>query len=454
MPSLFSDTAFYSKLRRLALPIAFQTLMLAMVAACDAFMLGRFDQDSMAAVSLATQVQFVQNMLISCIVSTLAILGAQYWGKGDTESIGKIFRISLRTVVFVSLVFAAACVFFPCELMMLFAKSGSPLIAIGADYLRIAGVSYLFTGLSQCYLSSMKVTDHVNRATAISIGAVIANIILNAIFIFGLCGAPRMGVKGAALATLVARVMEFAAAAISSRQKGYVRPEWRRIAERYPELAQDFRKCALPLLGGAFFWGIGFTSYTAAMGHIGDDAAAANAVAAVIRDLLCCLCDGIAYGGGIVVGNELGAGNLSLGKLYGERLSKISVLSGLTAMSLVLLAIYPVTHFVPLKLTPYACKLLGEMMFVLSIYMIGRCVNTIVINGVFAAGGDTMFDFYSLAVCMWGLAVPLAFLGVFVFHWHPVLVYACTCVDEVGKLPWVYAHFKRYKWVKDLTRPA
>ena len=452
MFDLFADSDFYSKLRRLALPIAFQTLMLAMVAACDAFMLGRLDQAAMAAVSLATQVQFVQNMLVSCIVSTVVILGAQYWGKGDTESIGRVFRISLRTVVFVSIIFAASCIFLPRELMMLFAKSGSPLIGLGAEYLRIAGASYLVTGVSQCYLSSMKVTDHVNRATAISIGAVVANIILNAVFIFGLCGAPQMGVRGAALATLLARTMEFAASVISSRQKGYLRPEWHRILESYPELARDFRKCALPLLGGAFFWGIGFTSYTAAMGHIGDDAAAANAVAAVIRDLLCCLCDGIAYGGGIVVGNELGAGKLALGKLYGDRLAKISVISGLTAMSLVLLATYPVTHFVPLDLTDAARKLLGEMMFVLSIYMIGRCVNTIVINGVFAAGGDTLFDFYSLAVCMWCLAVPLAFLGVFVFHWHPVLVYACTCVDEVGKLPWVYAHFKRYIWVKDLTR--
>ena len=105
-----------------------------------------------------------------------------------------------------------------------------------------------------------------------------------------------------------------------------------------------------------------------------------------------------------------------------------------------------------MKLTDGAHTLLHDMFFVLALYMVGRCVNTIVINGVFTAGGDTLFDFYSLAVCMWCLAVPLAFLGAFVFHWHPVLVYACTCVDEVGKLPWVYLHFRRYKWVRNLTR--
>ena len=92
------------------------------------------------------------------------------------------------------------------------------------------------------------------------------------------------------------------------------------------------------------------------------------------------------------------------------------------------------------------------MMIIMAFYMIGRCVNTIIINGVFAAGGDTLFDMYSLAVCMWGIAIPLALLGAFVFHWPVLMVYACTCVDEVGKIPWVMIHFRKYKWVKNLTR--
>jgi Na+-driven multidrug efflux pump len=152
----------------------------------------------------------------------------------------------------------------------------------------------------------------------------------------------------------------------------------------------------------------------------------------------------------VVVGNELGAGNLARGRLYGDRMGILSLFVGLLAAVLVLAASPAVLHY--MKLTDGAHALLHDMFFVLSLYMIGRCVNTIVINGVFTAGGDTLFDFYSLGVCMWCLAVPLAFLGAFVFHWHPVLVYACTCVDEVGKLPWVYLHFRRYKWVKNLTR--
>ena len=442
------DRDFYSKLRRLALPIAFQSLMLASVAACDALMLGcgaSGDQNAMSAVSLATQVQFVQNLLLSCVVSTMVILGAQYWGKGDTAAIGKIFRIGLRVASLVSFAFALACLFAPQKLMYLYAQD-PVLLEKGARYLRIAGFSYLFTGLSQSYLAIMKVTDHVARASFISVGAVLANIVLNAVFIFGF----KMEVRGAALATVVARALELVAAVASSYQRGYMRPEWRRLLEPCKVLAGDFRRCALPLLGGAFCWSVGFSAYTAFMGHLGQDAAAANSVAAVVRDLLCCLCDGLAYGGGILVGNELGAGNLARGKLYGDRLAKLSVLAGFLATALVLLSSGPVSRLV--DLTPAARGYLRGMMVVLSIYMIGRCVNTVVINGVFSAGGDTLFDFYSLGVCMWGLAVPLAFLGAFVFHWPPLLVYACTCVDEVGKLPWVFAHYRRYIWVKDLTR--
>ena len=449
-PSLFSDAVFYRKLVRLALPIAFQTLMLALVAASDALMLGcgaAGDQNAMSAASLASQVQFVQNMLLSCITGSMVILGAQYWGRRDTDAIGRIFRIGLRAAMLVSAAFAAACVAFPRALMFLYAQDPT-LLDMGSRYLRIAGFSYLFAGVSQCYLATMKTTDHVACSSFVSVGAVAANIALNAVFIYGF----GMGVEGAASATVAARALELAAAVALSRRRSFVRPGWGRLLERYPELAADFRKCALPLLGGASSWGIGFTAYTAFMGHLGEDAAAANAVAAVVRDLLCCLCDGIAYGGGILVGNELGAGALGRGKLYGGRIAALSILSGFAAMAMVLLSIWPVTRW--WNLTPGARGYLGGMMAVLSVYMVGRCVNTVVINGVFSAGGDTLFDFYSLAVCMWGLAVPLAFLGAFVFHWHPLLVYSCTCVDEVGKLPWVFAHYKRYLWVKDLTRAA
>ena len=445
----FSDGFFYGKLFRTALPITLQALLVSLVAACDAFMLGRVDQDSMAAVSLASQIQFLQNMGVATVTAALSLLGAQYWGKGDRETLGRLFRLGLRNVGFVSAVFAGLCLFCPRALMRIFA--GDPaLVSIGAGYLRIAGISYLFVGVSQCYLTILKVTDRAALSAKIAGGAVLLNIALNAVFIYGLGPAPAMGARGAALATLLARFAELGAAVLSGRAPGAVRPEWRRLLERMDALAGDFRRAALPLVGGVVFWGCGFASYTAVMGHLGPDTAAANAAAAVVRDLLCCLTDGLAAAAVVVVGNELGAGRLVRGRLYGNRIGLLSIAVG-ALVALLVLAAAPLVLRV-MELTPEARALLRSMFFVLSLYMVGRCINTMVINGVFTAGGDTLFDFYSLAVCMWCLAVPLAFLGAFVFHWHPVLVYACTCVDEVGKLPWVYLHFRRYKWVRNLTR--
>lgn len=401
---------FYQNLARLALPISLQSLMLASVAAGDALMLGKVAQNEMTAVSLATQIQFVQNMFLSAITGAGAILGAQYWGKGDKHTLEDIFNMMLR----------------------------------------IAGWSYLLTGISQCYLTMMKVSEHVKPGAVISSCAVLLNIGLNAVFIFGLFGAPRMQARGAALATTISRMIELALCLAVSAKASYIRPAFDRFIKLPRQLKADFARQCLPLMGGCLCWGVGFTSYTAIMGHMGTDAAAANSVSAVARDLICCMCNGIGSAAGIMVGNELGAGRLAMGKAYGTKLKNISYVIGFLSTALVL-AVTPLVLRMVI-LTPQAREYLLGMMVIMSIYMIGRCVNTVTINGVLDGGGDTLFDMYSLIVCMWMIAIPLALIGAFVLHWSPLAVYACTCLDEVGKIPWVMLRFRKYKWVQDLTR--
>lgn len=449
METTIDNKLFYRNLTRISLPIALQSLMLAMVAAADALMLGRVAQEQMTAVSLATQIQFVQNMFIFSATSAGAILGAQYWGKGDKKTLENIFNLMLWFCGIVSILFFAACELCPQVLMGIFTNEAQ-LNDIGSSYLSIAGWSYLITGVSQCYLAIMKVTEQVKAGAFISSMAVITNIIFNSIFIFGLFGAPRMEANGAALATTIARVIELALCIILSTGKDYIRPALSRFLSVPKVLIGDFAKQCLPLMGGSLCWGIGFTSYTAIMGHMGVDAAAANSIAAVVRDLVCCACNGIGSAAGIMVGNELGAGNLELGKKYGIKLKNISYVIGFISTAIVLAVTPAVVHGV--ILTDAARKYLIGMMVIMSIYMIGRCVNTVTINGVLDGGGDTLFDMYSLIVCMWMIAIPLALAGAFVFHWSPLAVYACTCLDEVGKIPWVMYRFRKYKWVKDLTR--
>ena len=440
---------FYQNLTRLALPIALQSLMLASVAAGDALMLGKVAQDEMTAVSLATQIQFVQNMFLAAVTGAGAILGAQYWGKGDRRTLEDIFNIMLRFCGALSVIFFLACELMP-ELLMHIFTSDAPLIAIGSSYLRIAGWSYLLTGISQCYLTAMKVSEHVKPGAIISSCAVVLNIALNAVFIFGLLGAPRMQARGAALATTISRVVELGLCVAISTKASYIRPAFERFMRSPKNLRSDFIKQCLPLMGGGLCWGVGFTSYTAIMGHMGADAAAANSVSAVVRDLICCMCNGIGSAAGIMVGNELGAGRLDLGKAYGIKLKNISFVIGFISTALVL-AVTPLVVKMVI-LTDQARGYLTGMMVIMSIYMIGRCFNTVTINGVLDGGGDTLFDMYSLIVCMWLIAIPLALMGAFVLNWSPLAVYACTCLDEVGKIPWVMMRFWKYKWVQDLTR--
>ena len=446
---LFKDKFFYKKLLQLTVPIAFQNLMLASVAAADAIMLGSIEQNSMSAVSLATQIQFVQNMVLMAIVAATSVLGAQYWGKKDKKAMNDIFCLSLRLCGAVSVAFFAGCVFFPRLLMLLFTNE-EVLIEIGIKYLRIAGWSYLLTGISQCYLTMMKVSDHASVTAKISFATVMINIVLNAVFIYGLFGTDAMGAQGAALATLISRIIEFTVCIAISFRKGYIHPQISGLFRRNRLLSKDYYRCMLPILGASLLWGVGFTSYSSFMGHMGTEAAAANSISAVVRDLICCMCNGLGNGGGILVGNELGAGDLEKGRLYGDRITKLAFICGFFSSAVMFILTPAVLQFV--HISGEAHDYLLQMMIIMSVYMVGRAVNTIVINGIFAAGGDTMFDLYSLIVCMWGMAVPLAALGTFWFHWPVWIVYSCTCLDEVGKIPWVMIHYKKYKWVKDLTR--
>ena len=449
LKDLFRDKEFNSKLIFLALPITFQNVMIALVAAADALMLGNLDQDAMAAVSLATQIQFIQNVLLFSIIAGAGILGAQYWGKKDMAVLGCIFGSNIRKCLLISILFFAGCRYFPEHLMRLFA-SDKILIDYGAMYLKTASWSYLLSGVSQCYLGIMRVTDHATRSAVISSGAVVLNIIFNALLIFGIAGFPALGIRGAAVATVCARIIELLLCLSTGFEKNFLKLKLKEFFSFNKILEYDFWKYTLPVLGSGILWGIGFTSYTAIMGHLGRDSAAANSIAAVVRDLICCLCGGIAVGCSILIGNELGAGRLETGRKYGDKSAVLSFLSGVISAVMILLSIPLVLKLV--NLTPLAREYTIGMFLILSFYMIGRCICTVVINGVFYAGGDSLFDVYSLVVCMWGIALPCAFFGAFYFHLPVLAIYACTCLDEVGKVPWVIWHYKKYKWVRNITR--
>jgi len=431
---------------RLAFPIALQQFMTALVGACDAIMLGKLSQDAMSAVSLATQVTFVFNLFMFAFMAGENMFVAQYYGKGDYTGISQVFSLVTKICGCIAVVFLAGTLFFPEQLMRILTNEET-LIVLGSEYLRVIGISYVFSGIAQIFLAIMKNCGAVNMSTLINGVMVILNIALNAVFIFGLSGFPKMGIKGAALATVLATVVQFLWSV------GYVLCRIRavkfslRSCEK--KLFGRFWQKAVPLLINNLAWGIGFSMYSVIMGHLGTDAVAANGIANISKNLVVCFCLGLGNAGSIIVGNRLGADRLQEAKEVGETLTKTAIIAGIVS-GLVLIALSPfITKMV--DLTPTARGYLQKMLLISSYYIAGKSVNCMTIGGIFAAGGDSKFGMLCDSVTLWCIIVPLGCICAFILKLPVMIVYFVLNLDEIIKLPVVYKHYKKYKWIKNLT---
>ena len=431
---------------RLALPIALQQFMTALVGACDAIMLGKLSQDAMSAVSLATQVTFVFNLFMFAFMAGENMFVAQYYGKGDYTGISQVFSLVTKICGCIAVVFLAGTLFFPEQLMRILTNEKT-LIVLGSEYLRVIGISYVFSGIAQTFLAIMKNCGAVNMSTLINGVMVILNIALNAVFIFGLSGFPKMGIKGAALATVLATVVQFLWSV------GYVLCRIRavkfslRSCEK--KLFGRFWQKTVPLLINNLAWGIGFSMYSVIMGHLGTDAVAANGIANISKNLVVCFCLGLGNAGSIIVGNRLGADRLQEAKEVGETLTKTAIIAGIVS-GLVLIALSPfITKMV--DLTPTARGYLQKMLLISSYYIAGKSVNCMTIGGIFAAGGDSKFGMLCDSVTLWCIIVPLGCICAFILKLPVMVVYFVLNLDEIIKLPVVYKHYKKYKWIKNLT---
>lgn len=441
---------FYKSLFVLVLPIAFQNLMSALVSASDALMLGLVNQDSLSAVSLATQVQFVLSLFWAALTIGTTILAAQYWGRGDSGSVEKVLSIALKFSFAVSFVFFAAAAACPTLLMRIFTNDES-LAALGAVYLRAVSWSYLLAGISQIYLCIMKNSGRTLRSTVYGSVSMVLNIVLNAILIFGLLGFPKMGILGAAAATVIARGAELLLVVLENRKKDVVRIRWSVLTEPHALLRKDFVEYTAPVMANELVWGCGFTMFTVIMGHLGSDAVAANSIAGIVKNLISCLCIGIGSGSGIIVGNELGSGNLERAKEYGSKLCKLALAAGAVS-GVVLLLFVPVIVGYSGNLNPQAQTYLKGMLFMCSYYLIAKSINMTVVAGIFCAGGDTKFGLLCDTVTMWVIIVPVGLLAAFVLKLPVLAVYFLLNMDEFVKLPAVYRHYIKYQWVRNLTR--
>ncbi len=436
---------FLKDLGRLMLPIAFQNLMMTLVSATDALVLARVDQYQMAAVSLAAEISFVMNLFLGSIVGGISILASQYHGKGNRKMVGNLMSMGLRYNTVIALVFFLAARFAP-EMLMRIYTVDAGLIQTGAEYLRIASWSYLFSAISQCYLCIMKIDGGAAFCAGIATATAVIDVAVDIYLVYGL----ELGAKGTAISTMAVCLAELLGVLCYSHQRGRIHPNKDNLLYFSREVEKDFRKLSLPVLMGGLVWGVGFSLSAAIMGHVNADASSAYAIAALIRSVFACFIRGLGSGAGIIVGRDLGCGDLELARRNGGRLAKASILCGiLSGVIFWLLSPLVLQFFILNEQTGIYLK---QMLPVCSAYMLALSVSTTVICGVFPAGGDTKFDAQITAVTMWLLALPLGYLAAFVLELPVVMVYIAVCLDEFAKVLFVYPRFKKYLWLQNLTR--
>lgn len=441
---------FYISVFSLVMPMALQNLINVGVTATDVFMLGRVGEKVLSGASLAGQIQFIMMLVFFGITAGATVLTAQYWGKKDTQTIEKILGMGLSAGLLIAFCFTVLAFVIPDRLMSIY-TSDAIVIREGAKYLRIVGLSYLFMAVTQVYLNIMRSIERVVVATVVYFVSLIVNICINAVLIFGMLGAPEMGIEGAAVGTLCARITETVLVIFYAKFRNQVV----KIRIRYlvcidKVLLMDYIRYSMPVVLNELMWGLGTSCNTAIVGHLGSEAVAANSVAQVARQLAMVVAFGISNAAGIWLGKTIGEKKMEHAKAYAREFAIISVALGVAGGVLILIFGPVAANF--LTLSELSQKYLRFMFFVMSYFVVGQAFNSTMVCGVLRSGGDTRFGLYMDVISMWGCSILLGAVAAFVFHASVPVVYAILLSDEVIKVPVCLWRYRQYKWLNDVTR--
>lgn len=441
---------FYRTLVALVIPMALQNLINVAVNAADVLMLGMVGETAISSASLAGQVYFVMTMFFLGLTSGASVLTAQYLGKGDKEKVEQILCIALRYGILIAAVFLVASAFFPEQLMQIFSNE-EDVIKEGARYLRIVSAAYIPVSITMVYLNVMRSVGRVIISTAVYLVSLIVNVLLNAVFIFGMWGAPRMGTAGAALATVLARYAEFIIVMVYAFvYNKEVRIRFKNFIRVDKLLNKDFLKFALPVTFNELAWGLGTSTISAIIGHLGKEAVSADSVVATIRQLTMVITLGVANAAAIMIGRAIGEGRPENAKAYSKRFIKITILMGIIGGTF-MLVMSPVVPEI-MSLGAEAEGYLSLMMKIMSYFVFCQGLDTLLIVGIFRAGGDTNFGLTMDISTLWFFAIPMGAMAAFWWNLPVWAVFLFLYSDELIKIGFIIHHYLKYKWIKNVTR--
>lgn len=441
---------FYKLVFSLVLPMALQNLINVGVSSADVIMLGKVSETALSASSLAGQVQFIMSLIFFGLTSGAAVLTAQYWGKRDIRTIEKILGITMRFALIVAIFFTIVVLIFPKPIMHIFSNE-EDVIEQGVQYLQIMAFSYILIAITMIYLNIMRSIERVIISTIVYLVSLIVNVILNAILIFGMFGLEPMGIRGAAIATLISRFIEFIIVFCYATFKNkIVRFHLTDFLVHDKLLMKDFLTYSIPVMLNELIWGTGTSVNTAIIGHLGKSVVAANSVTQVTRQLAMVVAFGVANATAIIIGKAIGENKEALAKIYAKRFIRLTILLGI-AGAVIILIVSQIAR-ANLTLSSEAKSYLGIMMIVMSYFCIGQAYNTTMVVGVFRAGGDTRFGLFLDFTTMWGCSILLGAIAAFLLKLPIPVVYIILMSDEIIKIPITTWRYRSMKWVKNVTR--
>jgi len=434
----------------LAFPIALQNLINTGVTTADVVMLGKVGETALSSGSLAGQVQFVMSLMVFGMSSGASVLTAQYWGKKDVQTIEKIFSMTLSFALAAGFIFFAIGEFFPEQIMHVF-SSEKEIIENGAAYLKIVSFSYPISAFTTGYLYLMRSVERVKIGTAVFGISLVSNVILNAVFIFGMGSVPAMGVRGAALATLFSRCLELILVLFyiwKINLEVRIRPHY--FVHFNPVFLKDFLVLSIPVVLNETLWGAGMSANAAVLGQLGSAAAAANSVVRVVRELIMVMCVGLSAATGVLVGKAIGEKRMDLAEVYAKRMIALSFGITFTTGTLMFLMRHMLIGF--LSLSFEAKDYLEFMLLILFFYGLCQSLSCPIIVGILRGGGDTRFGLILEASALWGGSILLGSIGAFILHLPVKAVFTLLMLDEFIKLPFAIWRYRTKIWLNDVTR--
>ncbi len=447
---LCRDKSFYRTAAKLTSFIALQNVIVCFVGLVDNVMIGAYSQDALSGVALANQVQFLLQMVMNGVGSGLSVIAAQYWGTRRMQPIKRVVTIAIDIAVVLGLAFFAVAQLCP-EWVLGLLTSDAAAIGEGAAYMRVVSFSYVFFGASIVLVAAQRSIENVRVGMISALTGLVVNIALNWMLIFGNLGMPRLGVVGAALATLIARVAECMVTAVYTwRLDKKLAAKWREFFQLDQAMLRDFIRVAMPVLLSGASWGVAQGIQTSILGHMGSSAIAANSISNSLFQVVSVMAYGLSSASGVIIGKAVGSDDLDSLKGYVNSLQLMYVGMGfltgavLFALRDIVLSFYAVT--------PEALALARSFMNVLAITVIGTAYQVSCLTGIVRGGGNTKFVFYNDLVFQWCIVLPLALLSAFVWEAGPVVVFFVLKSDQLSKCLVAFWQVNSYRWVKKVTR--